>query len=139
MNLAFLDSGYLIGVEAIDDQHHPVAIQHWRQFLRKPSPLVTTSFVLSEVVTFFTSRGRHAKAVDIGNRLMASSSIQLVHVDDELLRAGFEYLRRRPDKRFSLTDCISFVVMNRLGIYQALTFDAHFEQAGFQRIPSHQT
>ena len=46
-----------------------------------------------------------------------------------------EYLKRRPDKRFSLTDCISSVVMNRLGIDQALTFDAHFEQAGFQRIP----
>jgi len=96
---------------------------------------VTTSFILSEVVTFFTSRGRHAKAIDLGRRLMTSPSLRLVHVDEELLRAGFEYLERRPDKRFSLTDCISFVVMNRPGIYQALTFDAHFEQAGFHGIP----
>lgn len=139
MNPVFLDSGYLIGVEALDDQHHPAAIKHWQQFLRNPPPLVTTSFVLSEVVTFFTSRGRHAKAIDLGARLMTSPSIRFVHVDEELLRAGFDYLERRPDKRFSLTDCISFVVMNRLGIYQALTFDAHFEQAGFQRIPAHKT
>jgi len=131
----FLDTGYLVAVEAVDDQHHSVAIKHWLQFLRNPAQLVTTSFVLDEAVTFFTSRGRHAKAIDLGRRLLSSPSVRLVHVDEDLLRAAFEYLERRPDKRFSLTDCISFVLMNRLGIQQALAFDAHFEQAGFTRIP----
>jgi predicted nucleic acid-binding protein len=131
----FIDTGYLVAVEAVDDQHHAVAIKHWLQSLRNPLQLVTTSFVLDEVVTFFTSRGRHAKAIDLGRRLLSSPSVQLVHVDEDLLRAAFEYLERRPDKRFSLTDCISFVLMNRLGIQQALAFDAHFEQAGFIRIP----
>jgi predicted nucleic acid-binding protein len=37
----------------------------------------------------------------------------------------------RPDKQWSLTDCISFVVMEREGIADALTGDKHFEQAGF--------
>lgn len=136
MNPVFLDTGYLVAVEVIDDQHHSVAIEHWLQFLRNPSQLVTTSFVLDEVVTFFTSRGRHAKAIDLGRRLLSSPSIRLVHVDEELLHAAFEYLERRPDKRFSLTDCTSFVLMNRLGIQQALAFDVHFEQAGFTRVPS---
>ena len=135
MSPVFLDTGYLVAVEAVDDQHHSVAIKHWLQFLRNPAQLVTTSFVLDEAVTFFTSRGRHAKAIDLGRRLLSSPSVRLVHVDEDLLRAAFEYLERRPDKRFSLTDCISFVLMNRLGIQQALAFDAHFEQAGFTRIP----
>ena len=136
MRPVFLDTGYLVAVEAGDDQHHSVAIEHWRQFLRNPSQLVTTSFVLDEVVTFFTSRGRHAKAVDLGRRLLSSPSVRLVHVDEDLLRAALEYLERRPDKRFSLTDCISFVLMGRLGIQQALAFDVHFEQAGFTRLMS---
>jgi predicted nucleic acid-binding protein len=59
----FIDTGYLVAVEAVDDQHHAVAIKHWLQSLRNPLQLVTTSFVLDEVVTFFTSRGRHAKAI----------------------------------------------------------------------------
>jgi predicted nucleic acid-binding protein len=136
VNPVFLDTGYLVAVEAVDDQHHSVAIKHWLQFLQNPSQLVTTSFVLDEVVTFFTSRGRHAKAVDLGQRLLSSPSVRLVHVDEELLRTAFEYLARRPDKRFSLTDCISFVLMNRLGIQEAFSFDVHFEQAGFTRIPA---
>jgi uncharacterized protein len=39
--------------------------------------------------------------------------------------------RDRPDKAWSLTDCISFVVMADKGIRDALTADHHFEQAGF--------
>jgi predicted nucleic acid-binding protein len=38
---------------------------------------------------------------------------------------------RRPDKHWSMTDCISFVVMEEMGLAEALTADRHFEQAGF--------
>ncbi len=38
----------------------------------------------------------------------------------------------RPDKEWSLTDCISFVVMQDEQIIEALTADRHFEQAGFK-------
>jgi uncharacterized protein len=132
----FLDTGYLIAVEAANDQHHAAAVRHWHAFMRERPRIVTTSFVLDEVATFFTSRGHHAKAVEIVKRLLASPSVLVVHVDEELFRAAFEYLERRPDKRFSLTDCVSFVLMDRRGIRQALAFDAHFEQAGFSRLPS---
>ena len=135
MTRLFVDTGFLVAIEMVADQHHAAAIASWQQIVRDPPQLVTTSFVLAELITFFASRGRHSKAVNVAENLKASSSVQLLHVDEALFEAGFEYLKRRPDKRFSLTDCISFVVMNRLGIYQALAFDAHFEQAGFSRLP----
>jgi hypothetical protein len=50
---------------------------------------------------------------------------------EELLEAGVDLFRRHADKYWSLTDCISFVVMEREGISEALTGDKHFEQAGF--------
>jgi predicted nucleic acid-binding protein len=56
-------------------------------------------------------------------------------VDEDLFRAAFTYLQQRRDKRHSLTDCVSFVVMQQLGIADALAFDAHFAQAGFTRLP----
>lgn len=91
--------------------------------------------MLAEVLAFFNKRGLHAKAVEIGRRLLRSDFVRLVYVDEGLYRAAFEYLESRPDKRYSLTDCLSFVLMDRLGIHQALAFDAHFEQAGFVRLP----
>jgi predicted nucleic acid-binding protein len=51
-----------------------------------------------------------------------------------LFDAGLELYSRRPDKEWSLTDCISFVVMEEHGLTEALTTDHHFEQAGFTAL-----
>jgi uncharacterized protein len=130
----FLDSGFLIALNAADDQHHLRAAEHWR-LIDRTRLLLTTTYVLDEVVTFFNSRGRHSKALVIGQLLMTSSAVELLHVDEDLFQAGWDYLAKHADKRYSLTDCISFVVMRRMGLHDALTFDAHFEQAGFRRVP----
>lgn len=135
MNSVFVDTGYLVALEAADDQHHPAAVRHWRGFVQSRPRLITTSFVLDEVATFFNSRGRHAKAVEVVDRLLASPSVQLVHVNEDLFGAAWGYFRERKDKRFSLTDCVSFVLMQQLGIETALAFDAHFVQAGFRTLP----
>ena len=135
MKPVFVDTGYLVALEAADDQHHPAAVRHWRAFVQSHPRLVTPSFVLDEVATFFNSRGHHAKAVEVGNRLLASPSVQLIHVDEDLFGAAWTYFGARKDKRFSLTDCVSFVLMKQRGITDALTFDGHFEQAGFGRLP----
>lgn len=90
---------------------------------------------MDEVVTFFNSRDRHAKAVEVGNRLLQSSLIQFIHVDSNLFYQSWNYFVQRPDKSYSLTDCISFLVMQQLGIQAALTFDQHFIQAGFLKLP----
>lgn len=57
MNRVFLDTGYLIALEASDDQHHEKAIRHWRESVPEISSIVTTTYVFDEVVTFFNSRG----------------------------------------------------------------------------------
>jgi len=131
----FLDTGYVIALEAADDQHHEEAIKHWRGLLRKEPALVTTTYVVNEIATFFNSRNRHAKAVEIINRLKNSSSVQIVHVGEKLFDASWEYFKNHPDKMYSLTDCASFVTMEEMKIEAALTFDRHFIQAGFKKLP----
>jgi predicted nucleic acid-binding protein len=131
----FLDTGYVIALEAADDKFHRSAREHWRKFSTGLPPLVTSAFVFAEVVTFFNSRGRHEKAVEVGTRLLGSPSVRLVQVDEELFRAGWDYMKVRPDKLYSLTDCISFVLMEQIGIVEALGFDSHFAQAGYQLLP----
>ena len=135
MTSLFLDANHLIALEVSDDQHHDDAWQHWTKLLESSPFLVTTSYVLDEVVTFLNSRRQHSKAVRVGNNLLAASPIQLIHVDEGLFYEGWQFFEQHADKTFSLTDCISFVVMKRLEMTEALTFDKHFDQAGFVKLP----
>jgi predicted nucleic acid-binding protein len=135
MKPIFLDTGYLLALELANDQHHLAAITHWRTLRSQTLALVTTSYVFGEVVTFLKSRGLHEKAVEIGNRLIDSPSVNLVQVDESLFQMAWEYLQGHRDKAYSLTDCVSFVLMNRRGITTALAFDRHFTQAGFEKQP----
>jgi predicted nucleic acid-binding protein len=132
----FLDTGYLLALERRTDQNHPRAREHWRSLREGDLPrLVTTIYVFDETVTYLNSRGLHASAVKVGGRLLASPSVELVQVGENLFRGAFDLLGQRPDKRYSLTDCVSFVLMRERGISTALAFDRHFEQEGFAREP----
>ncbi len=56
----------------------------------------------------------------------------MIHLNPLLFRKAFELYKSRSDKVWGLIDCVSFVVMNDLGITDALSADKHFEQAGFK-------
>ncbi len=60
--------------------------------------------------------------------------VTLIPTSSDLLQRGRDLFAARMDKAWSLTDCISFVVMNDLGITEALTTDNHFAQAGFRAL-----
>ncbi len=72
--------------------------------------------------------------VEFYQRLETSARTEIVFVGENLWCAGWDLYGNRPDKSWSLTDCISFVVMDRRGIRDALTNDRHFEQAGFKAL-----
>lgn len=91
--------------------------------------------MFDEAVTFFNSRGRHDKAVEIGTYLKTSLLVEMQWVDDRLFDTAWDMFKLHSDKRYSLTDCVSFVVMKRRNITSALTFDQHFRQAGFVVLP----
>jgi uncharacterized protein len=104
MKTLFLDAGYVIALEASDDQNHKAASLHWRKLLKSPPSLVTTSYIFDELVTFFNSRGRYEKAVEVGSNLIQTDSIELIHVGEALFYEGWEYFQKHKDKRYSLTD-----------------------------------
>ncbi len=58
--------------------------------------------------------------------------MEVVHLTPQLFRQALAMYKTYQDKAWSLVDCISFVVMREVGVTAALTFDRHFEQAGFQ-------
>lgn len=134
MSAMFLDTGYVIALESTRDQHHVQATRHWRT-LPRGQRFVTTSLVFAEIIAYINGHGLHAKAIAVGRRLLEDPLVELIHVDEALFQQGRDLLRRHNDKQYSLADRVSFLLMKDRGIRQALSFDRHFEQAGFERLP----
>lgn len=131
MKPVFADSFYYLALMSGRDTGHESALQWSRSSSR---PLVSTEFVLLEVANGFCSVGQRSAFGALLAGLQADPSVLILPASRELFRAGVELYLRRPDKDWSLTDCISFVVMKDRGIADALTADHHFEQAGFKTL-----
>lgn len=132
MKRTFVDtSGWL----ALRDDKHPAhhRVLAWFEGFR--GRLVTTSDVLDETVTWAKKRWGHAKAVELGQHIMHPEEVHFVFVEEVLFEAGWELFQNRKDKGYSLTDCTSFITMERLEIKQAVTLDRHFSQQGYQVAP----
>jgi predicted nucleic acid-binding protein len=97
MRSIFVDTGFIIALESATDQNHEKASQLWNELLKDFPLMVTTTYVISEIITFFNSRSRHAKAVEIGNRLLNSRSVQVIHIDKGLFDKGWQYSKHFPD------------------------------------------
>jgi predicted nucleic acid-binding protein len=93
--------------------------------------LVTTPWVLVEVADGLAGSPDRGKFDELLHFLRSHKHVTVAPLDQQVFDQGVELYTRRPDKDWSLTDCISFVVMREHGITDALTGDHHFEQAGF--------
>ena len=100
------------------------------------SILVTTEEVLSEFLTAVSGHGDHTRhlACQLVREILNDVSIEVVAQSHESFLAGLALYERRPDKQYSLADCISMNVMRQRQIHAVLTSDRHFAQEGFLRL-----
>lgn len=131
MSPVFADTFYLVAFLNPADAHHERARVVSRELRRR---VVTTSWVLTEVADALCDPPNRRHAARLRQLLSASPFIRVVAASEELFQAGFDLFEARPDKEWSLTDCVSFVVMERERLTEALTGDHHFEQAGFTAL-----
>ena len=131
MTPVLLDTSFLLALVLSDDELHPRAAL-WQHDLRVP--LVITEYVLVEFVDALAAPALRGLASETLRLLRADPLVQVVAADPRWLDAGVTLFESRPDKHWGLTDCISFAIMQRLGMTEALTYDHHFEQAGFRAL-----
>ena len=128
MNRVFADSYYFIALLNERDAAHHRAVGFSRNFR---GGVITTRWILAEVADALCRKGMREGAARFLAVVHTLPSIQVLADSDALFDEGLELYCRRPDKEWSLTDCISFRVMSDMGLAEALTGDRHFEQAGF--------
>jgi predicted nucleic acid-binding protein len=98
--------------------------------------VVTTDEVLSEYLTFFSAAPEHLRrkaAVNVKD-ILEDATVRVIPQSHESFLAGLDLYRTRPDKGYSLVDCISMQTMRREGLTEVLTNDRHFEQEGFHPV-----
>lgn len=128
----FLDTVYVQALLSKSDQHHAIA----RRLLRRvqdAEEVWLTEAILTEIANALSGINR-ALAAAFVHQCYAPGNVRVVPVDTPLLLRGLVLYEARPDKTWSLTDCISFVVMQENNLTEAVTADHHFQQAGFRAL-----
>lgn len=136
MNNMFVDtSGW---AELIDAglPHHAKCVKLYHQLCREQRKLITSNYVMTELVALLASplRFPRRQIITVVQNLKQAPHLEIIHIDKLLDSQSWQLFSQREDKHWSLVDCSSFVIMRQQGLWEALTTDPHFEQAGFTRL-----
>jgi predicted nucleic acid-binding protein len=123
----FVDTGAWFALFVPTDPDH-LAAESWME--RNTQPLVTTDYIIDELLTLLRVRHQASRALLAGDVLFDEEIARIALVSSDDIQWGWGYFRRYADKRWSFTDCVSRAVIERLNIRQAFAFDKHFQQFG---------
>lgn len=131
MKAVFADTSFFLASLNPDDELHEKAIGLSRELgaLR-----ITTEFILLEVANAMSRVGQRSQFAEFYPKLREHPRVRIIPVSQKLFAGGYNLFAKRKDKDWSLTDCISFVIMSDSELSDALTYDHHFEQAGFTAL-----
>ncbi|MBL7117727.1 MAG: type II toxin-antitoxin system VapC family toxin [Candidatus Syntrophoarchaeum sp.] len=133
-NRCFVDTVCWIALLNQDDQLHESADNEYKSLMKSGTHFVTTTSILNETANALSDPRFRLRVVEFYRRLLMSARVEIVFVDPRLWSDGWQLYEQRPDKAWSLTDCISIVVMQEQGLKDVLTNDKHFQQAGFRAL-----
>lgn len=132
MRLIFVDTLYIVALVNPQDQWHAHA-RRAKDEVGAGAHFVTTEAVLTELLNFFSAfRSEMRRAVaGIARDILDDAEVETLPITRDLFMSGLALYEARPDKGYSLTDCLSMHVMHKRGIVEVLTHDKHFVQEGF--------
>jgi predicted nucleic acid-binding protein len=125
--MIFVDTGAWYALAVPSDVDHRQA----KSFLATiDEPLITTDYIVDELLTLSTVRGEKAKGIEWRHDVLEKGGVRLERVTETDFAEAIEVYEQFADKEWSFTDCTSFAVIKRLGIGRAFSFDHHFRQFG---------
>lgn len=136
MRRVFVDSGGFFALLVAQDASHALAATSFARAEGEHWSLLTTNVVVVETYALLLARTRAGREVAIRFLdALESSSLQVERVTAEDEQRAIRLVRTHADKTYSLCDALSFVVMERLGVEEAIAYDRHFREYGrFRQI-----
>jgi uncharacterized protein len=129
----FADTFYWVALTNPDDSRYQDALAF--DHVLTDAVIVTTDEILTEFMTFFSADPwQRIRAAATVRSLLTDPEVRVIPQSRESFLAGLNLYETRPDKGYSLTDCISMQTMRKEGLTEVLSNDRHFEQEGFQAL-----
>jgi len=128
MKAVFVDTSYYLALINSLDQYHSTVCK-WTSGFSGTS--ITTAWIIAELANAMSQTDNRPFFLSLLRDLQSDARVTIVPPTKEYFERGLELYSRRSDKDWSLTDCISFLVMEEQGLKEAATLDRHFAQAGF--------
>ena len=133
--VVFVDTSAWVSYFAEREQFHDEAVAAFEELAKEQSDLVTSDYVIAEVVTLLRRRAGLEEADKVWRLLERGELADLVEVGPEHREAARRVFRKFGQLPLSLVDCVSFALMNELGVDTAVTFDGDFVKAGWNVLP----
>jgi uncharacterized protein len=128
--MIFVDTSAFLAIENLRDNYYRKAVMLRDTLLKAGKILITSDYILDETYTIIRFRAGHHIAVQFGEAVRGSKFLRVEYIASDSIEKAWELFKTFSDHEFSFTDCTSFVLMERLKIKTAFTFDAHFKEYG---------
>jgi predicted nucleic acid-binding protein len=129
--MRYVDTSFWIALFRSREKHHLQAASIWES---NREPMLSTVGVLGETWTFLRRRESHAAALAVVDAIQSSDLITVIETDAAVHAAAWKWLRRRDEHECSFVDAVSFEVMRRRRLREAMAFDDDFTRAGYQEV-----
>jgi hypothetical protein len=129
--MIFVDTGAWFALSVASDPDHDAA----RSFIAaNQEPLVTSDFIVDELLTLFVVRHEKARGTEWLRDVLSVGGLAMIRIDPECFAEACRIYTEFSDKKWSFTDCTSYAAMRRLSISKALSFDDDFRQFGIVEV-----
>jgi uncharacterized protein len=129
----FADSGGWISIAVPADRHHEAGTRYFQRLVDGMIPVVTTDFVLDEVITRLRYDADHRTAMGFIARIHRAQdcgALRVQPVTQEIWSRAVEIFHRYDDVKLSFTDCTSFAFLETHPVDEVFGYDSHFEMMG---------
>ena len=105
------------------------------KLLKKKCTFITSNLIVHETTMLLERKVSRKEAIKFLKVVLKDPDIEIIHADEDIELEGYKTYQKYKDHDYSITDCVSFSIMNKIEITRCFTFDNHFLAMGFNVEP----
>ena len=130
----YLDTSGVYSLLAKQDVNNKKTVAILKKCRIDKVTFVISDYIIDELFTLLSAKGLRHLCEDVSKLLNQTKVVKIEFVNEEIFNNAKDYFLKHKDKKYSFTDCVSFIQMKSLNLIEVLSSDKHFDQAGFKAL-----